>query len=54
MTRKNHNKIISVVHPICCGIDVHKKMVSATIIITEADGEQTFVVKEFSTFSDDL
>jgi hypothetical protein len=24
MTRKNNNKIISVVHPICCGLDVHK------------------------------
>ncbi len=23
MTRKNNNKIISVVHPICCGLDVH-------------------------------
>ncbi len=34
MTRKNHNKIISVVHPICCGLDVHKKMVSASIIIS--------------------
>ena len=35
MTRKNNNKIISVVHPICCGLDVHKDMVSACIIITE-------------------
>ena len=54
MTRKNNNKIISVVHPICCGLDVHKDMVSACIIITEADGQESFVVKEFSTFTDDL
>ena len=54
MTHKNNNKIISVVHPICCGLDVHKDMVSACIIITEADGEQTFVVREFTTFTDDL
>ncbi len=54
MTRKNNNKIISVVHPICCGLDVHKDMVSACTIITKADGEQTFVVNEFSTFTDDL
>jgi len=54
MTRKNNNKIISVVHPICCGLDVHKDMVSACIIITEADGQERFVVKEFSTFTDDL
>ena len=49
MTRKNNNKIISVVHTICCGLDVHKDMVSACIIITEADGEEIFVVKEFAT-----
>jgi transposase len=54
MTKKNSSKIISVVHPICCGLDVHKDMVSACIIITEPDGEETFVVQEFSTFTDDL
>jgi hypothetical protein len=54
MTNKNSSKIISVVHPICCGLDVHKDMVSACIIITEADGEETFLVQEFSTFTDDL
>lgn len=54
MTRKNNNKNISVVHSICCGLDVHKDMVSACIIITKADGEQTSVVNEFSTFTDDL
>ncbi len=32
MTRKNKNKIILVVHPICCGLDVHKDLVSACII----------------------
>ena len=35
-------------------IDGEKDMVSAGIIITEADGEQTFVVKEVTTFTDDL
>ena len=29
-------------------------MVSACIIITEADGQHTFVVKEFTAFADDL
>ncbi len=32
MTRKNNDKIILVVHPICCGLDVLKDMVSACII----------------------
>jgi hypothetical protein len=35
MTQKNSSKIISVVYPICCGLDVHKDMVSAGIIVTE-------------------
>jgi len=44
MTQKNSSKIISVVHPICCGLDVHKDMVSACTIITESDGEEKIVV----------
>ena len=52
MAQKSHYKIISVVHPICCGLDVDKNMVCACIIITEADGQQTFVVKEFSTLTE--
>ena len=52
MTRKRNNKIISVVHPICCGLDVHKNMVSACIIITEPNGEASLIVKEFSTFTE--
>lgn len=54
MTQRNNNKIISVLHPICCGLDVHKNLVSACIIITEPDGKKSLVVKEFSTFTDDL
>ncbi len=33
---------------------IYKKMVSACIIITEADGEESFLVKEFSIFTEDL
>ena len=51
MTQKNSNKIISVVHPVCWGLDVHMDMVSACIIIPEPDGEERFVVQNFSTFT---
>jgi len=44
MTQKINGKIISVEHPICCGLDVHKDMVSACTIITESDGEEKIVV----------
>jgi len=47
MTQKNNIKIISVVHPVCCGLDVHKNMVSACIIITESDGENHLLSKNF-------
>ena len=46
MTQKNSSKIICFVHPICCGLDVHKDMVSACIIITASDGEEAFVIKD--------
>ena len=52
MTRKNNRKIISVGHLICCGLDVHKDMVATGIIITAADGQETFVVKEFSNLTE--
>ncbi len=32
MTQKNNNKIISVIHPICYGLYVHKNLVSVCII----------------------
>jgi len=31
MARKRNSTIISVAHPICCGYDIHKDMVSAYI-----------------------
>jgi len=40
MAQKNSSKIISVVHPFCCRLDVLKDMVSACIIITEPDEEE--------------
>lgn len=54
MTGKNNNKIITVVNPICCGIDVHKDIISACLIITGDEGQEEKVIKEFSTFTDDL
>ena len=33
MIKKNSSKIISGMHPICCGLDVGKDMVCASIFI---------------------
>jgi len=54
MTRKDDSKIIRIVHPICCGLDVHKQSVSACIIFPGGNGEEQCEVKVFGTFTDDL
>lgn len=54
MARKKDNKVLSVMHPICCGIDVHKEVAVACILIQQASGEPKKVIKEFSTFTDSL
>ena len=32
MTKKLDTTFISVMHPICCGLDVHKNIISACLI----------------------
>ena len=54
MTRSDDSKIIRIVHPICCGLDVHKESVSACIIFPDGSGEEQCEVKVFGTFTDDL
>jgi hypothetical protein len=31
---KNDSTVLSVVHPVCCGLDVHKKKISACLLQT--------------------
>jgi transposase len=54
MTRKDDSRIIRVVHPICCGLDVHKESVSACVIFPDSNGEEQHEIKVFGTFTDDL
>lgn len=54
MTRRDDSRIIRIVHPICCGLDVHKESVSACIIFPDGNGEEQYEVKVFGTFTDDL
>ncbi|MDR3554957.1 MAG: IS110 family transposase [Syntrophobacteraceae bacterium] len=53
MANGNHNELVSIVHPLCCGLDVHKEMVSACLITNGPLGAES-EIKEFSTFTDDL
>ena len=54
MTRRDDSRIIRIVHPICCGLDVHKESVSACVIFPDDKGEEQYDVKVFGTFTDDL
>jgi len=54
MTQREDSKIIEIVHPICCGLDVHKESISACVIFPGKDGADQYDIKEFGTFTDDL
>lgn len=54
MARKDDNGIVQIVHPICCGLDVHKEKISACLILSSVFGGQRVEVEEFGTFTDDL
>jgi transposase len=54
MTQRDDSRIIRIVHPICCGLDVHKESVSACVIFPNDKGEEQCDVKVFGTFTDDL
>ncbi len=54
MTEKTESPPVSVIHPVCCGLDVHKKKISACLITVGALGDEKHEVREFGTFTDDL
>jgi hypothetical protein len=54
MTTSNDSRILSVIHSVCCGLDVHKKVIVATLISTDDSGQDISQTMEFGTFTDDL
>ena len=46
--------MLKIVYPICCGIDVHKKFVVATVGSTNKSGVTDYQTKQFSTFTENL
>lgn len=53
MARAEDTKIVHVLHPICCGLDVHKQTVTACLIVQTSTGER-IEQQEFCTFTRDL
>ena len=45
---------MKVVYPVCCGVDVHKSFLVATVIATTSDVQPTYSRKRFSTFNGQL
>jgi transposase len=54
MIQGNDTRVIDVVHPVCCGLDVHKDSVSACLLFHDAGGCERSEVKEFGTYTDEL
>lgn len=54
MTKKSDSTFIQIVHPVCCGIDVHKKKISACLITLDEEGQELHEIREFGTFTSDL
>jgi len=45
---------MKIVHKVCCGVDVHKKEIVATIATTDAKNVTTYQPRKFPTFTSDL
>jgi transposase len=47
-------RVVEIVYPICCGIDVHKNFLVACIATTDERGHTTHLIRRFSTNTGDL
>lgn len=45
---------MKIVYPVCCGVDVHKRTIVATIATTDKNNITSYSVKSFSTLNKDL
>ncbi|MFZ3046349.1 MAG: IS110 family transposase [Desulfatirhabdiaceae bacterium] len=54
MATKNDITVLSVVHPVCCGLDVHKKKISACLLQAGNTKDENSIIREFGTFTDDI
>lgn len=46
--------MLRIVYPICCGVDVHKTFIVATIASTNDKGITCYNNKRFDTYNDDI
>lgn len=53
MTTKKDSTVLSAVHPVCCGLDVHKKKIF-TCLLGAGETEDNIMIREFGTLTDEL
>lgn len=46
--------MLRIVYPICCGVDVHKTFIVATIASTNDEGITSYINRRFDTYNDSL
>src|SRR5512142_594938 len=46
--------MMQVVHERCCGLDVHKKLIVACLIVVSTNGQRSKEIRTFSTMTQDL
>ena len=54
MPPRQDSTMLSMMHEVCCGLDVHKESISACLIRTDADGQEIYEMEVFETFTDEL
>lgn len=54
MTQRQDNAAIAIIHPVCCGLDVHKEKISACLMQIDEQGREASEIREFATFTDEL
>jgi transposase len=52
--RKEDTSTVAVLHPVCCGLDVHKDTVAACVMWASEDGREQTEQREFPTLTDQL
>jgi transposase len=54
MTHQQDTAAIRIIHPVCCGLDVHKEKISACLMTIDEQGHEASEIREFGTFTDEL
>jgi len=54
MVQGKDTAFVTVCHPVCCGLDIHKDLIAACLLGDKEDGTEYWELREFGAFRDDL